>query len=43
MKFTTMTDAIIREKQIKAGNRVRKLQLIESLNPEWSDLYESLF
>jgi predicted GIY-YIG superfamily endonuclease len=38
-----MTDAIIREKQIKSGNRVRKLQLIESLNPEWSDLYESLF
>ncbi|GAA3853171.1 GIY-YIG nuclease family protein [[Pseudomonas] carboxydohydrogena] len=39
----TMTDAIVREKQIKAGNRARKLELIESFNPEWIDLYESLF
>jgi len=40
---TTMTDAIVREKQIKAGNRARKLELIESVNPQWNDLYESLF
>ena len=39
----TMTDAIIREKQIKAGSRTRKLALIESINPEWNDLYDSLF
>jgi len=38
-----MTDAIVREKQIKAGNRARKLSLIESANPEWNDLYGSLF
>jgi predicted GIY-YIG superfamily endonuclease len=39
----TITGAITREKQIKAGNRAKKLALIESPNPEWMDLFESLF
>ena len=34
--------AIEREKQIKSWNRARKNQLIESKNPEWMDLYESI-
>jgi putative endonuclease len=34
--------AILREKQIKAGSRNKKLGLIETLNPEWRDLYESI-
>ena len=38
----TMIEAITREKQIKAGSRAKKLALIEALNPEWTDLYESL-
>jgi putative endonuclease len=38
----TMIDAITREKQIKAGNRARKLALIEALNPDWNDLFETL-
>ena len=38
----TMYDAIAREKQIKAGSRAKKLQLIESVNPEWRDLYDEL-
>ncbi len=38
----TMIDAIAREKQIKGGSRAKKLALIESLNPEWKDLYETL-
>ena len=38
----TMIEAITREKQIKAGSRSKKLSLIESLNPEWTDLYELL-
>jgi putative endonuclease len=38
----TMIAAITREKQIKAGSRAKKLALIETLNPEWKDLYESL-
>ena len=38
----SMYDAIAREKQIKAGSRAKKLALIESLNPGWKDLYETL-
>jgi putative endonuclease len=38
----TMADAITREKQIKAGSRAKKLALIEDLNPDWNDLYDSL-
>jgi putative endonuclease len=34
--------AISREKQIKAGSRAKKIELITGLNPEWNDLYESL-
>jgi putative endonuclease len=34
--------AIAREKQIKAGSRVKKLALIEAANPEWEDLYPEL-
>ncbi len=34
-----MESAIIKEKQIKAGNRKNKLKLIESINPNWDDLY----
>lgn len=35
-------EAIRREKQIKAGSRRKKIALIESLNPEWRDLYEEI-
>jgi putative endonuclease len=38
----SMEGAILREKQIKAGSRVRKLALIEAGNPEWRDLYPGL-
>lgn len=38
----TMDAAIAREKQIKAGSRAKKLRLIESMNPEWNDLYASI-
>ena len=34
--------AIAREKQIKAGSRQKKTELINRLNPEWRDLYEQL-
>ncbi len=32
--------AISREKQIKGGSRTKKINLIESINPEWRDLTE---
>jgi len=35
-------NAIAREKQIKAGSRAKKIALIQSMNPEWNDLYEVL-
>ena len=34
--------AIEREKQIKSWNRERKNQLVESMNPDWMDLYPSI-
>lgn len=43
--YETTTDirvAIEREKEIKGWLRDRKLKLIESMNPQWSDLYEEL-
>ncbi len=35
----TMEGAIAREKQIKAGSRKKKLELIEADNPLWQDLW----
>ena len=34
--------SIAREKQIKGGSRKKKIELINSLNPEWKDLYEEI-
>jgi len=34
--------AIAREKQIKAGSRQNKIDLVEGMNPDWLDLYEEL-
>ena len=36
-------DAIKREKQIKKWLRKWKVELVESKNPEWKDLYDELF
>ena len=41
-EYTDIRDAIDREKQIKAGSRAKKIQLIESINPEWKDLFDLL-
>jgi predicted GIY-YIG superfamily endonuclease len=37
-RFTTLTAAIAREKQLKGWLRARKLELIISTNPTWVDL-----
>ena len=34
--------AIAREKQIKAGSRQKKIDLINSINPDWNDLAEEI-
>ena len=35
-------NAILRKKQIKAGSRTKKVELIMGINPEWKDLYDKL-
>lgn len=39
----SIIDAITREKQIKRWRREKKIKLIQSINPEWRDLYEEIF
>jgi putative endonuclease len=41
-EFDSIIDANARERQLKAGNRARKIKLIEKTNPEWKDLYETI-
>ena len=38
----SIEEAINREKQIKAGSRKKKVKLIESMNPEWKDLFDEI-
>jgi len=40
--FNDPENAILREKQIKAGSRNKKIKLIKGINPEWKDLYDIL-
>ncbi len=40
--YTDIVEAIAREKQLKAGSRKKKMQLIEEVNPGWADLYDGL-
>jgi putative endonuclease len=41
-QFQWIGDAIAREKQIKAGSRKSKNELISSINPTWKDLYDDI-
>lgn len=38
-QFARITDAILREKQLKAWRRAWKIELIEGANPEWTELW----
>lgn len=40
--FEDAYSAIQREKQIKAGSKQRKIELITGMNKVWADLYETL-
>jgi putative endonuclease len=40
--FDSIENAVLREKQIKGGSRQKKIDLINSMNKEWRDLYEEL-
>lgn len=41
--FNNISDAIIREKQIKGGSRKKKIDLINSINPNWNDIVAESF
>ena len=41
-RYELITQAIQRENLIKHWTRAWKIELIQSLNPQWRDLYDSL-
>jgi len=41
-ELSSIRDAIEREKKMKHFHRADKLRLIESMNPEWKDLFYEL-
>jgi putative endonuclease len=40
--FEDVQNAIAREKQIKNGSRQKKIDLVNSVNNKWRDLYDDL-
>jgi len=40
--FDDIEHAIVREKQIKAGSRQKKTDLVNTINSQWRDLYDEL-
>ena len=40
--YPRIEEAIAAEKAVQAGNRKNKIKLINSINPEWADLYDGL-
>ena len=38
----SIDSAITREKQLKGGSRNKKIELVESINPNWQDLFLEL-
>jgi len=41
-KHDCVNTATLREKRIKKWQRAWKIELIESMNPEWKDLYDEI-
>ena len=39
----TMPEAILREQRLKKWNRAWKIRLIESMNPDWVDLFDEFW
>ena len=40
--YDAIKDAISREKQLKGGSRMQKIALINTVNPNWEDLYDCI-
>lgn len=41
--YEQIENAISRAKQLKNGNRERKINLINSFNPGWKDIYDDIY
>ncbi|MBR4950156.1 MAG: GIY-YIG nuclease family protein [Clostridia bacterium] len=41
--YKDVKDAILREKKLKGLLRMKKNELVESVNPDWNDLSDELF
>ena len=41
-EFGDIQDAIVREKRIKKWRRAWKIELIEKINPDWTDLFSGI-
>ena len=41
-EYDSIESAIAREKQLKAGSRQKKIDLINNKNPQWIELYKSI-
>ena len=42
-RYVTVTKALTREKQLKGWSRVKKIALIQSVNPTWQDLSDGWY
>ena len=40
--YLDIEEAIAREKQLKGGSRRKKIELIQTENPEWKELYDEI-
>lgn len=40
--YDNINNAIAREKQLKGGSRVKKINLLEEINSKWNDLFEEI-
>lgn len=40
--YSSIEEAIAREKQLKAGSRIKKCNLINAFNPTWNDLVDDV-
>jgi len=41
-EYDSIESAIAREKQLKAGSRQKKIDLINNKNPHWEELYKNI-
>jgi putative endonuclease len=40
--FNSIVEAIAREKQLKGGSRIKKIELINTFNASWDDVFDKI-